>query len=98
MNAGLLDDPALIAGAAQDIGLDPDLLEEWCASADVEEALQDDIAAAQAPSPAARALDHKLGGPREQRRYTAPCYEITLETGGASASVPGFNPIEAYRR
>ena len=96
MDGGLLDDPALIAGAAQDIGLDPDLLEEWCANADIEEALQEDIVAARAPSAAARALDHKLGGPREQRRYTAPSYEITLEAGGASVAVPGFNPIEAY--
>ena len=28
------------------------------------------------PSRAARALDHKLGGPPEERRYTAPSYEI----------------------
>ncbi len=96
MDAGLLDDPELIASAAQDIGLDPDQLAEWCASADIEAALQADIAAARTPSPAARALDHKLGGPREQRRYTAPSYEITFETGGPSVAVPGFNPIEAY--
>jgi hypothetical protein len=96
MVGGLVDDPALIAAAARDAGLDPDELDRWCASADVEAALQADIEAARSPSPAARALDHKLGGPRSQRRYTAPSYEIANPATGASASVPGFNPIEAY--
>jgi 2-hydroxychromene-2-carboxylate isomerase len=68
MLGGLLDDPALISGAADDVGVDPAQLMEWCARSDVEEALQADIAAARAPLPAARALDHKLGGPREHRR------------------------------
>jgi predicted DsbA family dithiol-disulfide isomerase len=95
MVGGLIDDPALIAGAARDIGLEPDLLFEWCASGEVAEALQADIDAARSPSLAARALDHKLGGPREQRRYTAPSYEIVSDSG-ATASVSGFNPVEAY--
>ena len=51
--------------------------------------------AARAPEPAARALDHKLGGPPEERRYTAPSYEIRNRSG-ALVVVPGFNPIEAY--
>src|SRR4051794_15793933 len=61
MQAGLLDDPALI-----------------------------DAAAARDPMPAARALDHKLGGPRGQRRYTAPSYVID------GVAIPGFNPVETY--
>jgi predicted DsbA family dithiol-disulfide isomerase len=93
MMNGLLDDPELIAAAARDVGLDAAQLHEWCARDDVEAALQADIAAARDPSPAARALDHKLGGPREQRRYTAPSYELR---GESHAAVPGFNPIEAY--
>ena len=60
----------------------------------VEAALQADIDAARSPAAAARALDHKLGGPREHRRYTAPSYE--LRHGDALAVVPGFNPVEAY--
>ena len=63
MQAGLLDDPELIAAAARDVGLDPAELQEWCARDDVEAALQEDIAAARNPLPAARALNHKLGGP-----------------------------------
>jgi predicted DsbA family dithiol-disulfide isomerase len=86
MLGGLLDDPALIAAAASDAGLDPDALAGW----DADAALAADVAAARDPTPAARALDHKLGGPRSQRRYTAPSYEI------GAISVPGFNPVEAY--
>ena len=95
MQNGLLDDPELIAAAATDAGLDPVLLLEWCARGDVEDALQGDIAAARNPPPAARALDDKLGGPREERRYTAPSYEIASADGPTTA-VPGFNPVQVY--
>ena len=96
MAGGLLDDPALIAAAARDAGLDPDDVTRWGASAQVDVALRADIDAARSPSAAARALDHKLGGPRSQRRYTAPSYEIADPEGGVAVTVPGFNPIEAY--
>jgi 2-hydroxychromene-2-carboxylate isomerase len=96
MVGGLLDEPELIAAAARDAGLDPAELIEWCSRNNVEAALQADIAAARAPLPAARALDHKLGGPSEERRYTAPSYEIARSDTGAVAVVPGFNPVEAY--
>jgi hypothetical protein len=95
MQNGLLDDPELIAAAARDAGLDPAQLDAWCARADVEAALQADIDAARSPHPAATQLDHKLGGPRERRRYTAPSYELTW-SDGAQTVVPGFNPVEAY--
>jgi 2-hydroxychromene-2-carboxylate isomerase len=96
MLGGLLDDAELIAAAARDAGLDPDRLEEWCASEEVALELGADITAARTPAPAARALDHKLGGPRDERRYTAPSYEIARPDDGVSVSVPGFNPVEAY--
>jgi len=95
MQQGLLDDPELIGAAALDVGLDPAQLEEWGRGADVEAALQADIEAARNPKPAARALDHKLGGPRSRRRYTAPSYELRRDDG-LEAVVPGFNPVEAY--
>jgi 2-hydroxychromene-2-carboxylate isomerase len=95
MIGGLLDDPELIAGAALDVGLDPARLVRWCTSDAVELALQADIAAARAPSPAARALDHRLGGPREERRYTAPSYEIT-RAGESTIALPGFNTVDVY--
>ena len=65
MLGGLLDDPALIAAAAQDAGLDP-AAARVVRDDEVEAALQADIAAARGPRPAARALDHKLGGPQER--------------------------------
>jgi 2-hydroxychromene-2-carboxylate isomerase len=94
MLGGLLDDRALLNAAALDVGLDDDRLDAWVASAEVAAALQADVAAARDPAPAARALDHKLGGPRGERRYTAPSYE--LARGDETAVVPGFNPVEAY--
>ena len=96
MAGGLLDDHGLIAAAASDVGLDAARLTAWCETDAVESELQADIAAARAPSAAARALDHKLGGPREQRRYTAPSYEFVRDPGSAPVTVPGFNPVEAY--
>jgi predicted DsbA family dithiol-disulfide isomerase len=90
MKGGLLDDASLIDGAAGDAGIDPALLGDWVLQPEVEAALQADIVAARAPSAAARALDHKLGGPPSERRYTAPSYIIE------GFSVPGFNPVEAY--
>ena len=90
MAGGLLDDPALIDAAARDAGIDPAVLSEWSASAEVQAELEADAAAARNPSPSARALDHKLGGPPDERRYTAPSYIV----GGLA--IPGFNPVEAY--
>jgi hypothetical protein len=94
MTGGLLDDPELIDAAAAEAGLDPDELRRWCEDGDVEAALRDDVAAARSPSPEARALDHKLGGPREERRYTAPSVE--LRRGDRLVALPGFNPVETY--
>lgn len=96
MLGGLLDDPELLAAAAHDVGLEPSELDAWCASDEVRKALQADIDAARHPAPAARALDHKLGGPPERRRYTAPSYEIRRNEDATSIAIPGFHPVEAY--
>jgi hypothetical protein len=89
---GLLDDPALIAAAADDAGLDPGTLDAWARAPETDAELAADIAAARDPSEAARALDHKLGGPPSERRYTAPSYVL----GDGEVTIPGFNPVEAY--
>jgi hypothetical protein len=94
MAGGLLDEQPLIRSAATEAGIYPTDLRQWTASARTDAALRADIAAARDPSPGARALDHKLGGPRSQRRYTAPSYE--LSDGERSISVPGFNPADVY--
>jgi hypothetical protein len=96
MTGGLLDDPELIARAAIDTGLRPGDLERWMEKPETHAALERDIEAARSPSAAARALDHKLGGPAGHRRYTAPSYELRRTDGTASASLPGFHPVEAY--
>jgi 2-hydroxychromene-2-carboxylate isomerase len=90
MQHGLLDDPTLIDAAAADAGLDPTTLRSLCASDAVRAALEADAAAARHPLPAAHALDHKLGGPAGQRRYTAPSYVID------GVAIPGFTPVEAH--
>jgi predicted DsbA family dithiol-disulfide isomerase len=90
MQRGLLDDPELLAGAAADAGLDPAAVQAWSAHPDTALELESDVAAARDPSPAARALDHKLSGPAGQRRYSAPSYVID------GIAIPGFNPIEVY--
>jgi 2-hydroxychromene-2-carboxylate isomerase len=94
--AGLLDEPELITAAARDAGLDPGELTRWCDGGDVAAALEADVAAARMPSAGARALDHKLGGPPHERRYTAPSVELARPADGAAIAVPGFNPLEAY--
>ena len=92
MAGGLLDDPNLINAAAIDVGLDPSELATWSSSPAVEDALKEDIRRSRSPSVAARALDHKLGGPVTERRYTAPSYELARRR----ISIPGYNPVEAY--
>jgi predicted DsbA family dithiol-disulfide isomerase len=96
MAGGLLDDESLIRSAATEAGIYPTDLREWTAAARTDEALRGDIDSARAPSPQARALDHKLGGPTEQRRYTAPSYELSACADGRRIAVPGFNPAEVY--
>jgi predicted DsbA family dithiol-disulfide isomerase len=96
MSGGLVDDPTLIAAAADDAGLQAAELERWMDEPETYAALERDIEASRSPSAAAHALDHKLGGPPEQRRYTAPSYELRRSDGAAAASVPGFHPVEAY--
>lgn len=95
MQAGLLDDPELIDAAARDAGIDPAELSTWVAAEETAAALAADIEAARAPAAAARALDHKLGGPAGGRRYTAPSYEVR-GADGVAVVLPGFHPVEAY--
>jgi predicted DsbA family dithiol-disulfide isomerase len=97
MAGGELDDPALLDAAAADAGLAPETLRDWVATPEAEFALESDIAAARAPSPAALRQAHKLSGPPAQRRYSTPSYDIARADGtGAPVAIPGFNPVEVY--
>src|SRR6478752_164289 len=89
-SAQLLDDPATIADAAVDAGIDPAKLTEWLDRPEVEAALEEDKAAARRPTPAALAQSHKLAKWSGGMRYTCPSYELE------GLSVPGFQPWAAY--
>lgn len=92
----LLDDPDTIAGAALDAGLDPDELGRWAAEAETVRALEEDMAAARRPMPAALVLDEKLANWSGGRRYTCPSYEIVRVADDVRISVPGFQPFAVY--
>src|SRR5215208_3991461 len=87
---GLLDDPGLIANAAQTTGIDPEELLGWMAQDETERVLREDLARAREPMPAAKALDYKLANWSGGRRYTCPSYEIERLADGVKISVPGF--------
>jgi predicted DsbA family dithiol-disulfide isomerase len=92
----LLDEPATIAGAARDAGIDPGELEAWTADEDVERALREDMAHAREPTPAARVLDYKLANWSGGVRYTCPSYEVHRLADGVRIAVPGFQPFPVY--
>jgi predicted DsbA family dithiol-disulfide isomerase len=92
----LLDEPATIAGAATDAGIDPADLDTWTAGEDVERALRQDMALAREPTPAARVLDHKLANWSGGMRYTCPSYEVHRLADGVRIAVPGFQPFPVY--
>lgn len=92
----LLDEPATIAAAASDAGIEPAELERWTGSARVEAELRSDMEAARRPMPAARVLDHKLANWSGGRRYTCPSYEIERLSDGVTIAVPGFQPFAVY--
>ena len=92
----LLDDPATIAAAAADAGLDAEELAAWSAQEATAQALDEDRAAARRPMPAARVLDEKLANWSGGRRYTCPSYEIVRMADDVRISVPGFQPFAVY--
>jgi 2-hydroxychromene-2-carboxylate isomerase len=96
MSGRLLDEPATIAAAAGDAGLDPADVERWARGDDVTEALRADMEQAREPLPAARVLDAKLANWSGGRRYTCPSYEICRVADDVRIAVPGFQPFAAY--
>ncbi|MDX6717266.1 MAG: hypothetical protein QOH30_3824 [Baekduia sp.] len=92
----LLDAPETIDGAATDAGIDPAALAQWTAGDDVQSALDEDLAAAREPSPAARVLDDRLADWPGGRRYTCPSYELVRAGDGVQVSAPGFQPFAVY--
>ena len=95
-SAELIDRPEVIDAAAVEAELDPDQLRRWVGDPAVEARLEGDIAAARAPSPAARVLDDKLANWSGGRRYSCPSYEITRLSDQVTIAVPGFQPFAVY--
>jgi predicted DsbA family dithiol-disulfide isomerase len=91
----LLDAPETIDGAATDAGIDPAALSAWMADDATQAALDEDMAAARQPTPAALVQDERLAGWSGGRRYTCPSYELEAEAG-AQLSAPGFQPFRVY--
>jgi len=92
----LLDEPATIAAAATDAGIDPVQLTTWAQGDDVNEALAADMTRAREPMGAARVLDDKLANWSGGRRYTCPSYEVCRTSDGVKIAVPGFQPFPVY--
>jgi len=92
----LIDEPAVIAAAAADSGLDMSELEDWMAEPQIETGMREDMAKAREPMDAARVLDEKLANWSGGRRYTCPSYEMTRKSDGVRIAVPGFQPFPVY--
>jgi hypothetical protein len=92
----LLDAPETIDGAARDAGIDPEDLKRWVEDPATQAALDEDMAAARQPMPAARVLDAKLANWSGGRRYTCPSYEIERQADSTRIAVPGFQPFPVY--
>ena len=92
----LIDEPAVIAAAAADSGLDMSELEDWMAEPQTETGMREDMAKAREPMDAARVLDEKLANWSGGRRYTCPSYEMTRKSDGVRIAVPGFQPFPVY--
>lgn len=93
---GFLDDPALIAHAAQDAGIDPEALAVWTQADDTLSIYADHMLRARRPSPEGLAQDDRLGSWEGGRRYTCPSLEITRESDRLHLAAPGFQPRESY--
>lgn len=95
MGGELIDEADVLARAATEAGLDPRRVRIWSRESETEREVRADMDAARHPLAAARALDHKLAGWADGRRYTAP--SLVLHRAGREAmALPGFQPVEAY--
>jgi hypothetical protein len=92
----LLDEPEMIEMAARSAEIGMAELERWMQDPRVDDELREDMAAARAPIPAARVLDHKLANWSGGVRYTCPSYEVTRLADGVTIAVPGFQPFAVY--
>ena len=90
----LVDEPGVIAAAADAVGVDATALASWAESDQTAEAFAGDRDAARHPTDAALALKGKLAEWEEGWRYTCPSY--VLSAGDQEITAPGYQPIETY--
>ena len=95
MAGELIDEPEVIAAAADDVGIDRRELRVWMIEPETEAVLRADMASARAPTQAARALRHKLAPTAIGWRYTCPSIEMEAEDG-RRIDLPGFQDVQAY--
>jgi 2-hydroxychromene-2-carboxylate isomerase len=93
-----VDEDESIFAVAEEVGIDRAALELWRREPATLAALENDMRAAREPMTAALgALDHKLAGPADERRYTCPSLEITAASNPDHKLVaPGFQNHNAY--
>jgi hypothetical protein len=84
-------DRASVERVGADAGVAPEAIAALDAP-DVSARLADDMAAARAPTPAALALGHRLGG--GGARYSTPSYQY--DAGTAHFELVGIHPFEAH--
>lgn len=91
----LIDDPATLRRAAEETGVDGGDLLRWMADPETEAMLEDDMAAARAPGPAAMVLRERLAAtPEGGLRYTCPTW--VMRGRDASLEIPGHQPVRVY--
>jgi predicted DsbA family dithiol-disulfide isomerase len=91
----MIDEPATLARAAAESGIDAEALAAWMRGDRVETAMRDDMAAARRPSPAALAMRERLAQtPEGVWRYTCPSWEMSV--AGTRIDAPGFQPARVY--
>jgi predicted DsbA family dithiol-disulfide isomerase len=93
-----VDNDEVMLDVAEEVGIDREALDRWRKEPATIEAIDADMRAARAPMSAALgALDHKLAGPEDSRRYTCPSLEITAASNPQRKLVaPGFQNHSAY--
>lgn len=95
-NGEWLDDPDVIAAAADMAGIGAAELQRWVEDDATEAALRESMERARTPLPASRVLDYRLADASDgRRRYSAPTWELRTPAG-AEWVVPGFVSADAY--
>ena len=96
VEVALVDEPEELRRLAEDVaGLDLERFDEDVAAQSAAAAFARDRDEARRPDPVAKALEKTAHPQREEAaRYTTPSYVFSVD--GRAASVPGFQPREAY--